>query len=73
MPSPQTVIYFLLIWTFVSIPLAMLVGAMIKFGADGELPLDQIDRKLGTPLRETRRVSAVAEQRVAHFSRLNSQ
>ena len=66
MPSPQTVIYFLLIWTFVSIPLAMLVGAMIKFGADGKLPFDQIDRKLRTPSRETRRVPAVAEKRVAH-------
>jgi hypothetical protein len=60
MPSPQTVIYFLLIWTFVSIPLAMLVGAMIKFGADGKLPSDQIDRKLRTP-QQTRRVPAVAE------------
>jgi hypothetical protein len=64
MPSPQTVIYFLLVWTFVSIPLAMLLGAMIKFGADGEL--DQIDRKLWTPSRESRRVPAVAEKRVAH-------
>jgi hypothetical protein len=66
MPSPQTVIYFLLIWTFVSIPLAMLVGAMIKFGADGQLPFDRIDRKLRTPSRETRLVSTVAEKRVAH-------
>jgi hypothetical protein len=60
MPSPQTVIYFLLIWTFVSIPLAMLVGAMIKFGADGTLPSDQIDRKLRTP-QQTRHAPAVAE------------
>jgi hypothetical protein len=67
MPSPQTVIYFLFIWTFVSVPLAMLVGAMIRFGADGNLRFDQIDRKLQTPPRETRRGPAVAEKRVAHL------
>jgi hypothetical protein len=73
MPSPQAVIYFLLIWTFVSVPLAMLVGAVIKFGADDKLSFDQIDRKLQTPSREMRRVAVVAEKRVSHFGRLNSQ
>jgi len=69
MPSLQAAIYFLLVWTFVSIPLAMLVGAMIKFGADGKLPLAQSDRKLRAPSRETRSVPAAMEKRVAQFGR----
>jgi hypothetical protein len=72
MPSPQAAIYFLLIWTFISIPLAMLVGAMIRFGADGKLPFNRIDRKFRTPSPETRRVSAAAEKREAHFRGLNT-
>jgi hypothetical protein len=50
-PSFQAVIYFLLIWTAVSVPLGLLLGAMIRFGAGDGLPSDQIDRKIGTPLR----------------------
>ena len=73
MPSPRAVFYFLLIWTFVSIPLAMLVGAMIKFGADGKLPFHRFDRKLRTRPREAPRVPAVAEKRVALVGRLKSQ
>jgi hypothetical protein len=73
MPLGQAIFYFLLIWTFVSIPLAMLVGVMIGFGADGKLPFDQIDRKRRAPPRETPRIPAVAEKRVAQFGRLNSQ
>jgi hypothetical protein len=73
MLSPQVVIYFLLIWTFVSIPLALLVGAMIGFGADGKLPFDQTGQELRTPSREMRRVPAAAEKQVAHFGRVSSQ
>ncbi len=54
MPSSQTVIFLLLLWTAVSLPLAMLVGAMIKFGARDGLPSDQSDRKFGTPARARR-------------------
>jgi hypothetical protein len=67
MPSPQAAIYFLLLWTLASIPLAMLVGAMIKFGADGKVRFDQVDRKLRTSSLKTRCVPAVAEKRVARL------
>jgi hypothetical protein len=69
MPSPQAVIYFLLVWILVSVPLAMLVCAMIKFGSDGKLSLAQQDRKLETPSRETRNVPAAMEERAAQFGR----
>jgi len=49
MPLIQAAIFFLLIWIVVSVPLAMLVGAMIKFGDSGKLSLERADRKLGTP------------------------
>jgi hypothetical protein len=69
MPSLQAAIYFLLVWTFVSIPLAMLVGAMIKFGADGKLLLEQSDRRLRTLSLEMRSVTAAMEKRAAQFGR----
>jgi hypothetical protein len=69
MPSSEAAIYFLLGWIFVSVPLAMLVGAMIKLGADGKLSFDRTDRKLRRPSRETRSVPAAVEKRAAQFGR----
>ena len=69
MPSPQAAIYFLLAWIFVSVPLALLVGAMIKFGADGKLTLEQNDRKLRTPSRDMRSIPVAIEKRAAQFGR----
>ena len=69
MPSFQAVIYFLLIWTAVSIPLGMLLGAMIKFGAGESRPSDQTDRKFEEPSLVRQRDPVVAEKRtMARFS-----
>jgi hypothetical protein len=63
-PSFQAVVYFLLIWTAVSIPLGLLLGAIIRFGAGDELPSDQIDREFGAPsLVKHRDPVVVAEKR----------
>jgi hypothetical protein len=62
-PSFQAVIYFLLIWTAVSIPLGMLLGAMIKFGAGDGLPSDQTDRKFEAPSLARQGDPVVAEKR----------
>jgi hypothetical protein len=62
-PSFQAVIYFLLIWTAVSVPLGLLLGSMIRVGAGDWLRSDQIDRKFGTPLLLRRRDPVVAEKR----------
>jgi hypothetical protein len=74
-PSFQAVIYFLLIWTAVSIPLGMLLGAMIKFGAGERLPSDQTDRKFEAPSLVRQRDPVVAEKRTmaARFSARQSQ
>ncbi len=70
MPTFQAVVYFLLIWTAVSIPLGMLLGAMIKFGAGDGLPSDQTDRKFEAPSLVRQRDPVVAEKRTmaARFS-----
>lgn len=62
-PSFHAVICFLLIWTAVSVPLGLLLGAMIRFGARDGLPSDQIDRKLGTPSLVRQRDPVGAEER----------
>ena len=56
-------VYFLLIWTAVSVPLGLLLAAVIKFGAGEGLPPDQIDREFGTPSPVRQRDSVVAEKR----------
>jgi hypothetical protein len=73
-PSFQAVVYFLLIWTAVSIPLGMLVGAMIKFGAGESRPSDQTDRKFEAPSLVRQRDPVVAEKRTmaARFSGIKS-
>jgi hypothetical protein len=65
MPSLQSTVSFLLFWTTVSVPLAMLVGAMIKFGAGEKLSLSQIDRKFEALSRARLCEPAFAENRVA--------
>jgi hypothetical protein len=62
-PSFQAVIYFLIIWTAVSVLLGLLLGALIKFGAGEGLPPDQIDGKFGAPLLVRQRDPVVAERR----------
>jgi hypothetical protein len=61
-PTFQAVIYFLIIWTAVSVPLGLLLAAVIKFGAGEELPPDQTDQEFGPPASEARD-SVVAEKR----------
>ena len=49
-PTFQAVVYFLLIWTAVSVPLALVLAATIRFGTDEGLPPDQTDREFEAPL-----------------------
>jgi thymidine phosphorylase len=62
-PSFQAVVYFLLVWTAVSVPLSLLLAAVIKFGTGEARPPDQIDREFGTPLLVRQHDSVVAEKR----------
>jgi hypothetical protein len=61
-PTFQAVVYFLLIWTAVSVPLGLLLAALIKFGTGEGLPPDQTDQEFGPPASEARD-SVVAEKR----------
>ena len=62
-PTFQAVVYFLLIWTAVSVPLGLVLGAMIKFGAGEGLPPDQIDLEFEAPSPVRQRDPVVAEKR----------
>jgi hypothetical protein len=62
-PTFQAVVYFLLIWTAVSVPLALVLAAIIKFGAGEGLPPDQIDRAFEAPSPVRQRDPVVAEKR----------
>ena len=62
-PTFQAVIYFLTIWTAVSVPLGLLLAAAIKLGAGEGLPPDQIDRESEAPSPVRQRDPAVAEKR----------
>jgi hypothetical protein len=62
-PSFQAVVYFLLIWTAVSVPLGLVLAAIIKFGAGDGLASDQIDREFGAPPLVRQRDPVVAEKR----------
>ena len=63
MPSFQAVVYFLLIWTAVSVPLGLVLGAIIKFGAGEGLLPDQIDLEFEAPSPVRQRDPVVAEKR----------
>jgi hypothetical protein len=62
-PTFQAVVYFLIIWTAISVPLGLklLLARVIKFGTGEGLPSDQADQELGTPASEARD-SVVAEK-----------
>ena len=62
-PTFQAVVYFLLIWTAVSVPLGLLLAAMIKFGAGEGLPPDQTDQEFEAPSPVRQRDPVVAEKR----------
>jgi hypothetical protein len=74
-PTFHAVIYFLIIWTAVSVPLGLLLAALIKFGAGEGLPPDQTDQEFGPPASEARD-SVVAEKRsvatILFFRRKNA-
>jgi hypothetical protein len=60
-PTFQAVVYFLIIWTAISVPLGLLLARVIKFGTGEGLPSDQTDQEFGTPASEARN-SVVAEK-----------
>ena len=62
-PTFQAVVCFLLIWTAVSVPLALALGKIIKFGADEGLPPDPIDREFEAPSPVRQRNPVAAEKR----------
>jgi hypothetical protein len=61
-PTFQAVLYFLIIWTAISVPLGLLLARVIKFGTGEGLPPDQTDQEFGTPASEARD-SVIAEKR----------